>query len=74
MGIFKTHPPKKQIQDFFDTAILQSQFVVFIVKNKQGKNTLHEWDLCMKNDSKTKEIVLGIRTINDEQVEKYIFF
>ena len=70
MGVFKAHHPNKQIQDFFDTAILQSQFVVFIVKNRPGKNTLHEWDLCMRNDSKTREIVLGIKTINDEQVEE----
>lgn len=68
-SLFMVHHPSKTIQDLFDSAILESQFVVFLVESLPKENTMHEWNLCMENDSKNREIVLGIHAVNRQQID-----
>lgn len=63
LGLFSTHNTKRKIQSVFDEVILKSDYVVFIFGDRFGKNTMHEWDICIHNDKRKPAILLGLQQI-----------
>lgn len=63
LGLFSTHNTKRNIQSVFDEVILKSDYVVFIFGDRFGKNTMHEWDICIHNKKRKPTILLGLQQI-----------
>lgn len=68
LGLFSTHNTKRNIQSVFDEVILKSDYVVFIFGDRFGKNTMHEWDICIHNNKRKPTILLGLQQISSNIV------
>lgn len=61
LGLINTHNTQQNIQSAFDDKILKSDYVVFIFGDEFGTNTMHEWDICIKNKKRKPIIFLGLK-------------
>lgn len=61
LGLINTQNTQQNIQSAFDEKILKSDYVVFIFGDEFGTNTMHEWDICIKNTKRKPIILLGLK-------------
>lgn len=67
LGLINTQNTQQNIQSAFDEKILKSDYVVFIFGDEFGTNTMHEWNICIKNTKRKPIILLGLK----KNINKY---
>lgn len=48
--IFQVHPKEPDFQDMLNMSILESDYVVFLMKNTPGPHTIEEFKICVNNE------------------------